>query len=76
MVDYMLANKPEPLEEHAFHRLTYMSTVYPEFQNWCSFHAHPPQFNEAKKEICQIYFEQNSTKPVTVRKMPFVKAKY
>ena len=55
MVEYMSGSKCEPLEDYAVHRLNYICTVYPEFQDYCSFHPHPAQFKEAKAYI----FEHN-----------------
>ena len=59
MVEYFLSNKSEPLEDYAIHRLNYICTVYPEFQDYCSFHQHSAQFKEAKAYI----FEHNTVKP-------------
>ena len=41
MIEYMAGSKSEPLEDYAVHRLNYICTVYPEFQEQCSFHPHP-----------------------------------
>ena len=59
MVEYYVGNKAETLEDYAVHRLNYICTVYPEFQDYCSFHQHPAQFREAKAYI----FEHNTVKP-------------
>ena len=32
-MDYVQANKADPIEEYAVHRLTYMFAIYPEFQD-------------------------------------------
>ena len=58
MIEYMAGSKSEPLEDYAVHRLNYICTVYPEFQEQCSFHPHPAQFKEAKAYI----FEHNIVK--------------
>lgn len=58
MVEYMQTNKPEPLEDYAVHRLNYICTVYPAFQDNQTFHAHPAQFKEAKAFI----FDQTASK--------------
>ena len=47
LVEYFQQTRQEPLEEYAEHRLHYMFSVYPEFQESSPDAASPPGFLNA-----------------------------
>ena len=55
IVDYANSSKQEPLEDYVLHRLNYMFTVYPEFDDFETCHPNPPNFVQSKTAIKKMY---------------------